>query len=274
VVADLSHLQTTLVNGLDAANGWQQGTTSAATARADLARDLPSLVRAHDAVARLHPLPGHTRARNDYAAALALYVAAFRLEQAATAMPPGVLRAQLQRGFVRIRELGDVTFDQGTAELAPLLGASVAGIDVAAAAHVPDWQALGLAPGPPLASGWTGTTAEPTGTQSAAAWSAAVLAAGAPPQSAIAADLVRKKNAATLNRDAAALGRAEVSLSSVPGPADDAQASALVRIGLLVDAEAVLAAEAGRRSPHGASAALDSVGRSLGSLGGDLRDAG
>ncbi len=173
IVTDLSPLQADLLAGLNAAQSWQRGSESGATARRALTRAIPTLEAVEHKVASLAPLSGHPGVRSDYAAAVELYLESFRVEQAATELPTGPLVAQLQRSYQRIRELGDVTFDQGTAQLAPDLGSTVAGADTAAAAHVPVWSTVGLAPGEPLVSSWPDTTIAAAGSQSMSGWSAA-----------------------------------------------------------------------------------------------------
>ena len=271
VVTDLHPLQSALVRGLQAASGWQQGSESASTARRELTRDVPRLAQVHGRLSRLAPLPGHRGARDDYVAAVGLYLEAFRLELSATGVSSRPYVTQLQRSFQRVRELGDVTFDQGTAELAPLLGTEIAGPDVQAAAHVPDWTALGLAPGPPLVSTWPAAADATSGTGSPMDWAAAVSHDGAPSQRAVQLALrARATHAAQSARLAVALGRAAASLGTVPGPPAPPQASALERLGLLVDAEALMSDEAG----HGTGArALDKVGDALGAIGARLRTA-
>lgn len=271
VIADLTPLQSSLVNGLDAANGWQQRSETGLSAARAITRDLPSLEHARAAVGKLQPLPGQARVRADYTDAIGLYVEAFRLELAATELPPGPLVAQLQRSFERIRELGDVTFDQGSAELAPFLGSSIAGPDVAAAAHVPDWTASGLAPGEPLLPSWQGTSTEPSGSQSDSGWATAVSGDGAPSSSVVHAALLGKASRTRLTDLVGAADRAEVALSSVPVPTSDPLMSNLLRLGLLVDAEGLLVAEASVLTRHEPSRSLASVATTLGSLGADLR---
>lgn len=270
VVSDLRPLQSTLVSGLQAAAAWRQGSATAQATAREIGRDLPRLVQVQGRLARLAPLPGHRGARDDYVAALGLYVAAFRLEQAATGLSPGPLVTQLQRSYERVRELGDVTFDQGTAELAPLLGASIAGPDVQAAARVPDWSALGLAPASPLADDWPGIAGTAPAPQPQD-WATAVHADGAPSQSAVEKALTRPIRPAASARLAIALGRAAVSLATVPGPPGSPRTSPLARLGLLVDAEAMLSEEAGHLVSTSGSRSLARAAAALASIGGELR---
>jgi hypothetical protein len=274
VVTVLHPLQSALVGGLQAASSWQDGTETAVAAQGEFARDLPPLQRAQGALEHLTPPKDAAAARDDYAEGVGLYVDAFRLEEAATGAAPAPLVAQLQRSFERIRELGDVTFDQGTAVLARQLGPSIAGADVAAASHIPDWPSLGLAPGEPLTASWNGSPATPTGSPSEAAWVAAVRADGAPSQAAVRGALAGPATSAALSNLARALDRAEVALGSLAVPSREVRAAALLRLGLLTDAEATLAADAAGQGGAASSSALRSVALSLASAGGALRGGG
>jgi hypothetical protein len=272
VTDDLGPLETALVSGLQAASAWQRGTETAAAAEQTIAAELPDLKVALGSLEGQRPLIGKAAVLTDYVAAIGLYVQAFQLEDAATQVPDKPLVTQLQHAFERIRELGDVTFDEGTAQLTPLLGSSVTSTDVRAASHVPDWSALGLSPGEPLEPSWSGTIVEPSRSQSPSGWVAAVRADGAPSVSSVRA-LVDSPNTTALDLShlSRALQVAEVRLSSVPGPSGEPQASAVVRLGLLVDAEAALAAEASHLAGVAPVPALARVAAALASVGAELR---
>lgn len=271
VIADLHPLQSTLLGALDAASGWASGSESAAKARRAFARDLPELERVHRALENLAPLEGHASARDDYAAAIGLYVASLELDEAATEEPSGALQEQLQHSYERIRELGDIVFDQGTAELAPELGSTVAGADVAAASHVPDWSADGLAPGPPVATSWPSGGAAVSGSQPKGEWAAEVAMDGAPAQTAVHAAIAGRSPQADLGQMVVALGAADKYVASVPGTGGDPQASNRLRLGLLVDAEALVSEEAAHLSSGVPAHSLALVAASLEAIGGQLR---
>ena len=272
VVDDLHPLQSTLLGALDAASGWANGSESAAKARKEFERDLPTLERVHHALQRLVPLQGHASAHDDYVAALGLYVASLQVDEVATEGPSGALQAQLQLSYQRMRALGDIVFDQGTAELAPELGAALAGPDVAAASHVPDWSSDGLAPGPPLASTWhSGGGVAASGSQPKGEWAAEVARDGAPTQSAVRAVLTGHGRSSTnLGAMVVALGAAAAYVGSVPGTSGDPLAANRLRLGLLVDAEALMSEEAAHLSNGAPTRTLSAVATSLGSIGGQL----
>lgn len=271
VVGDLHPLQSTLPNVLNAASGWASGSESAAKARSEIAHDLPALERVQRALSDLAPLKGHATAHDDYVHAISLYVMSLRVDLAATAEPSGLLQVQLQHSYQRIRELGDIVFDQGTAELAPELGSSLAGPDVAAAAHVPDWSADGLAPAPPLASSWRPRAAPASGSQPEAEWAAAVTMDGAPAQAVVRAAVLGHARRSNLGQVVYSLGAAQGYVGSVSGPAGEPQAANRLQLGLLVDAEALMSARAARLSRGAPARTLATVGAELASIGGRLR---
>jgi len=271
VVADLHALHSPLLGALNAASGWANGSESATKARKEFERDLPILERVHRALQGVVPLQGHTSARDDYVAAIGLYVASLQVAEAATEAPSGALQAQLQHSYQRMRGLGDIVFDQGTAELAPELGPALAGADVASASHVPDWSSDGLAPGPPLASRWHPAGAAVSGSQPKGEWAAQVAADGAPTQSAVRAAVTRHAHSMNLGAMVVALGAADAYVGSVPGTSGDTLATNRLRLGLLVDAEALMSEEAAQLNNGAPARTLSAVAVSLGSIGGRLR---
>jgi hypothetical protein len=274
VVADLRPLQSTLPGALAAASAWASGSEPAAQARKGFERDLPTLERVHRALEDLAPLPGHASARSDYVAAIGLYVASLQMDEAATEEPGGALQTQLQHSYERLRGLGDIVFDQGTAELAPELGSTLAGPDVAAASHVPDWSSDGLAPAPPLASSWSPGGAPASGSQPKAEWAAEVALDGAPAHAAVRGAVAGHSPRSKLGPMVLALASADAYVGSVPVTTGDPLTANRLRLGLLVDAEALMSEEAAHLS-HGAPArALAAIAASLGAIGGKLRAEG
>jgi hypothetical protein len=271
VVHDLRPLQTTLPGMLNAASSWAGGSESAAAARQEFSKELPQLQRVHRTLQNLPPLNGHQSAHADYGSAIGLYVDALQVDEAATEIPAGVLQSQLQHSSQRIRELGDNVFDQGTAELAPQLGSNVAGPDVAAAANIPDWTTLGLQPGLPLVSSWNASTSSGSRTQPTRAWVAEVEMDGAPSQSRVQRALLRTTD---LGQSASTLSAAEAFDSSIPAPSGDSQRANRRRLGLLVDAEALMAAQAAHLSSRAPAQALRASASDLGAIGGRLRSEG
>lgn len=272
VVDDLHPLQSTLLGALHAASGWANGSESAARARREFERDVPALERVHRALKGLAPLQGHTSARDDFVAAIGLYVASLRVDEAATEEASGALQAQLQHSYQRLRGLGDIVFDQGTAELAPELGPVLAGPDVAASSHVPDWSSSGLAPAPPLASSWHPGGVPASGSQPKGEWAARIASDGAPDQAAVQAAVAGHSGRSNPGAMVVALGAANAYVASVPGTAGDPLAANRLRLGLLVDAEALMAEEAAHLSHGAPSRTLAVIAARVDSIGGQLRE--
>lgn len=270
VLATLGPLSSSLPAGVQAVGKWEKGKESVRATGRQITRTLSGLNRAQHGLTDLPVLAGYATVRREYIDAIGLYINAFHLAAAATLLPKGQLVGQVQRSFERVRELGDLTFDQGTATLAPLLGPSLAGSDVAAATRVPDWLALKLAPGAPLLADWVGTTVQPTGTQPLAGWLQAVQKANLPSEATL-QTAVHARRRATLQRLVTALDYAEVALCPVPPPATNAQASALLRLGLLVDADGLLAAESASLSRGAPARSFLAAADALRSIGVELR---
>jgi hypothetical protein len=271
VLDDLHPLQSTLLGALNAATAWANGSESAAKARQEFERDLPALERVRGTLQHLGPPQGHASAHDDYVAAIGLYIDSLQMDQAATEVPSGALQAQLQHSYQRIRGLGDIVFDQGTAELAPELGPALAAPDVAATSHVPDWSSDGLAPTTPLAPSWPAGGAPASGTQPKGEWAAEMARDGAPAQTAVHAVVAGHARQANLGPMVVALGAADAYVGSVPGTAGDPLASNRLRLGLLVDAEALMSEEAAHMSQGAPARTFAAVAASLGSIGGALR---
>ena len=102
------------------------------------------------------PLPGHPAARRTTSPPSGSTPSRWRSTRPRQSWRPGRCRHNSNTASSASASW-DNAFDQGTAALAPLIGPTLAGDDVAAASHVPDWAAAGLAPQPPLASVWPTT---------------------------------------------------------------------------------------------------------------------
>jgi hypothetical protein len=188
--------------------------------------------------------------------------------------PSGVLQGQLRHSYQRIRSLGDIVYDQGTAELAPELGSALAGPDVAAASHVPDWSSDGLAPAPPLASSWRANSVRASGSQPKGQWAAEVAMDGAPPHAAVHAAVAGHSRRANLDQMVVALSAADAFVGAIPATTGDPLAANRLRLGLFVDAESLMSEEAAHLSRGALARTLAAVAASLGSIGGTLRAEG
>jgi hypothetical protein len=202
-----------------------------------------ALAAAEDTRRRVERLPSH-EAKTLYLASAQLYVAYEEALVEAVDMEPGALRDQVVLLAHRVRELADRVFDRGHHLVDPDFGADQPDVDINLPAEVPDWEAEGMAAGPPL-DGEPGPRAsipplreETRPTQPEVDWLAAVDAAGAP-------------DALDLDGDLAAQARAYVDaadqLRDEPDPdvPDGRERSAILRLGWLIKADAARAAQAG-----------------------------
>jgi hypothetical protein len=179
-----------------------------------------------------------------YLASAQLYLEHVRIHQASLGVAEGPMREQVALLARRVRELSDRVFDRGHAMVDPAFGADQPDVEVNLPEEVPDWEAEGMAAGPPFDDepGPPATVpplrAETRPIEPEADWLAAVDAAGAP-------------DALDLEGDVAAQARAYVdaaeTLRDEPDPDVDGgrERSAVLRLGYLVKADAARAAQAG-----------------------------
>ena len=190
-------------------------------------------------------LPEHD-ARPLYLASAELYVQYERVLLAAIDLEPGDRRDQVVLLAHRLRELGDRVFDRGHHFIDPDFGADQPDVDINLPAEVPDWEAEGMAPGPPFEAepGPPASTPplreETRPTQPEDDWLDAVDAAGAPDELDLDGDLAAQARAYVAAADA---------LGDEPDPdvPDGRERSAVLRLGWLVKADAARAAQAGLR---------------------------
>jgi hypothetical protein len=219
---------------------WQAGELAPEEYRRTLQVALQS---AEDTRRNVELLPEHD-GRLLYLASAELYVAYEQTLVEAVDMDAGPLRDQVVLLAHRVRELADRVFDRGHHLVDPDFGADRPDVAIQLPAEVPDWEAEGMAPGPPLDAepGPPADTPplreETRPTQPEDDWLAAVDAAGAP-------------DALDLDGDVSAQARAYVAaaeaLRDEPDPEGDdgRERSAILRLGWLIKAEAARAAQAG-----------------------------
>jgi hypothetical protein len=250
-----------LIGLLQTANAWEAGNASSTAVGETLTADLPTAITALRALERLPALPEARGAQGRYLQAIELYVAAFRVEFAATQLPSGPLQRQLQRSFARVRLLGDRVYDDASSLLSPYLTTASTGppAQSRSPAAVPDWSTLGLGAGPPLglessSSNDGPPSVAPRSQAPTPQWVRAVSDAGIPSAEA----QTRALTTGSVNDAVAIADQLEAAvrrLDDAPDPAGHAAASGELRLGLLVDAEAARAAAAG--SLAGATPATD-----------------
>ena len=279
---DLSPLASALVQLLQTADDWQEGQASASSVAEAVQMSMPSFAAALHRLASLSGSSTAPSAKTDAIAAIDLYVAAFRLEWSATKLPVGALQQQLQLSFERIRELGDAVYDLATTianggtptPLPP-------GTPNIRPADVPSWDALGLAAGPPLETDAPPAAMSTPPTyqvnrpqQPMRGWLRDVATSGIPPPAAVHNE-VKSAHPGTLRETADATQGAVNALDGEADPDRLRSASTQTRLTLLVEAEALRAAEAARLTPHAASQAelqLEGVAKTLATISDSLWD--
>ena len=262
---------TSALPSLDAAvDRWSAGSETDTAMQGAAAAAVTSLVDTRARVDALAPFPGDPRVNDLYRRSVLLDLQAANVYGAATAMTAGSARDQVRLLGVRLRRLGDRVFDRGRALVQTRLGPLDPNLVVNLPEEVPNWVVEGLAAGPPLdpgsaaarplpaSAGELRAPSRPSGSRRA--WERAVESAHVPPAAAVDAAVSggSEPDGALAHTFVAA---AEV-LRTTPDPAGDREESARVRLGLLVDADAVYAARAAyeaRAVDAGAAAATSSV---------------
>ena len=257
---------------------WVAGTTSAADLGAAATAAAAASVDARRRVDALPPCPADARVNGLYRASVLLDLQAADGDGEVGALPPGPLADQVGLLSSRLRHLADRVFDRGRALVQPALGPLDPNLIVNLPEEVPSWPVEGLAAGPPLdpqapaarplpaSAGELRAPNRPSGSR--AAWEHAVRSAGIPSASTI--DAAVAGGAGSQGDIARTLDAAAEALRATPDPAGDREESARVRLGLLVDADAVYAARAGALAGPGAGAKLLDVAKRLDLIGSGL----
>jgi hypothetical protein len=135
-----------------AAGEWKEGKKPPESFAGELNLLLPEAVRARQAVAGIPVLKEAPRARDLFRDSVGLYIDVARVYLAAVDPAAEPVREQLDLVAHRLRVLADRIYDQGRTLVDPA-GQSLSdeNVDVRRAPEVPDWEAEGLAAGPPLA---------------------------------------------------------------------------------------------------------------------------
>jgi hypothetical protein len=236
---------------LQAIRDWQAGQRSTEDLRPELARDRQDFARSRDRVTALDPAPKAPQTKELYQATAQLYVEVVRSYQVMTDTPTGDLRGQLDLQARRLRELADRVFDRGRAAIAPYVGREQPSkdIEIRLPEEVPMWVEEGMAAGPPLDEPPLAPAASPPLRQdirpeeSAAAWARDVRQAGVPSDGEL-RRAIGRLDAAALQRLADRFTEAAERLRGRPDPKGGREKGAILRLSLLVSAEAARAAQA------------------------------
>lgn len=223
-----------------AVRAWLDGELSDGALREKLDATLAGAAQTESRVKALPDAP----AKSLYVASAELHLQHVRILVRAIGIAPGDGRQQVVLLGLRVRQLGDRVFDRGRALLDPSFGADAPDVQLNLPEEVPDWEAEGLAAGPPFddapgpSSSSPSLRADDRPTQPEADWLAAVEMAGAPDRIDFDGDLAAQARAYV---DAAEALRDE------PDPDVDGgrELSAVLRLSWLIKADAARAAQAG-----------------------------
>jgi len=258
------------------AREWQAGQRSTDDFTQQVDTAVADFERSRKQVAGLGPSPKNKTAGELYTHSAELYEQVGRIYQVMVATDAGDVRGQLDLLARRVRELADRVFDRGHAALAPYLGEQQSpDIEVKAPEEVPLWPEEGLAAGPPLDA----VPPPPAGSpplrqpsrpqETAAAWAKDVRAAGIPAPRAL-VHAIGSPAADSLGELARRFVAAAETLRSRPDPKGQRDRSAVLRLGLLVDADAARAAQAATLLSGAARSQLVRVGGMMAVVGNDL----
>jgi hypothetical protein len=233
------------------AREWQAGTRSAEVFSEQVRRSLADFVRTRDRVAALGPSPKAEATGRLYEDSALLYVEVGKIYDVMLRSEAGDVRTQLDLLARRVRELADRVYDRGHAALASYLDEPQPdNVEVKLPEEVPIWPAEGLAPGPPLDDP-PGPTADSPPLrqatrphQSASAWTKDVRAAGIPSDRDELGPAMGRSERDHLRDLARRYIAAAEYLRSRPDPKGERDKSAVLRLGLLVDADAARSAQA------------------------------
>jgi hypothetical protein len=258
---------------------WMQDKATAESLTGEVSLYVPEAVKARQAVAAIPPLQEAPQARDLYRDAIGLYIDFGRIYMVASDPTSELLRTQLDLAARRLRVLADKLYDQGHALVDPSSQSpGDDSVEIRRGPEVPEWDAEGLAAGPPLAEAPPPPPEVPPAQEavrpqeSGDKWRARVRKANFP----AGADL----SAAITDGDGKRLGElAETYLATAaalrvaPDPADDRGSRGRVRgavaaLSFLVDAESARVGQAAAALPAGpARERLSTVARRLALIG-------
>jgi hypothetical protein len=258
------------------ARDWQAGGRPTDDFTKQVRNAVTDFERTRARVAALGPSPKDKAAGRLYEHSAQLYVQVGRIYQVMITTEPGDVRAQLDLLARRVRELADRIFDRGHRALAPYLEEQQSpDVEVRAPEEVPLWPEEGLAAGPPLDAAPPPPAPSPPLRQqtrpeeSPTAWAKDIRTAGIPSD----AELTAAMRGAPVDRLgdlARRYAAAAERLRTRPDPKGEREKSAVLRLGLLVDADAARTAQAATFLQDGPQHDLTDVGRTIAGVGKDL----
>jgi hypothetical protein len=258
------------------AREWQGGQRSTEDFTEQVNRAVADFERSRKQVAALGSSPKNKAAGQLYTHSAQLYEQVGRIYQVMVGTGPGDARTQLDLLARRVRELADRVFDRGHATLAPYLDEQQSpDVEVHAPEEVPLWPEEGLAAGPPLDEQPPPAASSPPLRQasrpqeSEAAWAKDVGAARIPSAATLTA-AIRAREGGALGDLARRYVAAAEALRARPDPKGNRDKSAVLRLGLLVDADAARAAQAATLLQDGPRDGLERVAAKVANVGDDL----
>jgi hypothetical protein len=137
---------------IKAAAEWVEGKAPAENLTGELSLFLPEAIKARQAVAALPVLEEAPSVRDLYRDSVGLYIDFGRIYLAAVDPAAESLRGQLDLAARRLRVLADRIYEQGRTLIDPASQSpGDETVEIRRAPEVPEWEAEGLAAGPPLA---------------------------------------------------------------------------------------------------------------------------
>jgi hypothetical protein len=255
----------------------EAGSRPAEELRADLQTSLRRAEGTRDLLGSSAGLPGNPIPKDLYLRSALLYAEALRALEAALGTQ-GALRSELVRQARRLKLLSDRVYDRGTAAADPELASGGPDVDLRLPEEVPDWEAEGLAAAPPLAPAPPGPPPEEPPirqdrpSQPFPAWMEDItpIVDTVQAQAGRFPVLSRSPSLRTARRAAAEIMAAAEAARAVPDPEGMREPAALLRLAMLVDAEAAYAFAAASAAPPPSRGAAGAHARNLALLGEDL----
>jgi hypothetical protein len=253
IVADFGTMSQSALNYLRSINDWRTGKADETEIDTAAGLALDQFLYTRDLLAARAPFEQAPRALTNYRDSVEVYIAHARLAKlGAQITDDDKLQRQVQLTMGRLRYVADRLYDLGSDEMVPFTNQDqeVAGFDYERAVDVPSFAGTDLAPGPPLTIAKPGAAAERRYEKSRpeepfATWQAAVEAANIPTVEAE-AKAIKDAGIDELDDLADQLTAASDKLHAAPDPMDERELSTRVQLGLLVQSEAMRAAQLSR----------------------------
>lgn len=276
VLRDFSPLAQSSFSAVRTITEWNLGRATATDVRTRVQVALTTSQETIASLAARRPLPGTETALTQYRAGADLYIGSLQTVLNATYLTPGGLQTQVRRAAARQRDLGDRLYDLAQSSLAPLLPAQpdFDGVEFQKPPEVPDYDAIDLGVGPPLASaqpapGPVRTFQAKRPEQSAQAWVRQLEQLQFPTTDELLRQL-QSGSAARLGETAQRLVLDSDELNDLPDPEGHRNVSTQVQLGLLVEADALRTAQAATLAPAAQRLGLRQAAAGLGRIGTSL----